>query len=41
MTFDEDSSCGNLPAVFSGGVLVPGDGYVTVDDSGLWAVLSS
>ena len=38
--FDEDSSCGNLPAVFSGGVLVPGDGYVTVDDSGLWSVLT-
>lgn len=40
VAFDEDSSCGNLPAVFSGGVLVPGDGYVTVDDSGLWSVLT-
>lgn len=40
VAFDEDSSCGNLPAVFSGGVLVPGDGYVTVDDRGLWSVLT-
>jgi hypothetical protein len=37
--FDEDSSCGTFPRC-SRGVLVLGDGYVTVDDSGLWSVLT-